>query len=126
MRELKKVGMLDLLIEKKKPFVEWVKEQMDEATFMGLSAKSKREIFLRWKHGFTSNDANESVEATEREITKEFEGKDLSGVEEGMREFIILKLQFDEYCRREWRRISGDVSNPEVQKYVTEFNGRVV
>ncbi len=88
------VGRYSLTEQTIKPFKLWIDNFND---FQRFNKSQKRELYLRWKWGFTSNETNEALEQTRRgmveriKISQDNPAEDIQWATSDI-------IRFEDYC----------------------------
>ena len=99
------------MLKKMKPFVRWVLSKMSRHDFQTSSMSKRRELFLQWKHGLKSVDANESCEKNEMFIhnrMKMLGPEDWAKMEPGKREYFQQKEEWNKDCLKTWDMVENN------------------
>lgn len=99
-REQIQVGKLSFTVIDKPDFTEYItKTYGGYEDFLRLKDKDKEKIFLRWKYGFTSDEANYAIEVTDRQLLALYKMQNINDIQEkGFRYAIQNKLSFEDRC----------------------------
>ncbi len=126
--EHKEVSGTNFTVVHMMPFEEWLKRNgktMD--MLMQLKRPDREKIFLRWKWGFTDDQANEDLELSEKAILRMFQGDDLNELPEATRFHLQMKFKFEAHCQEVKKRIGLIVVHDErLTKIMTMFNAEPV
>lgn len=72
----------------------------DKFRFLHLSLLEKEKVFLKWKFGSESHEANVALEMTDRYMTNSVSWKDIIKMKEGAKAFWTAEKKFYEMGRR--------------------------
>ncbi len=122
---------MTIIYRRRKPFKEWLLEKTTLSDFKKQDAETQRKTFLWWKHGLSSDEANEAAEASEEWTIKFLEGlteRKWQRIKGERRELFELKLKWHRYCKNLWQSIqTGSFyveGIPDETDWITrEFNG---
>lgn len=123
-REMLQVGKNNFVVDEKENFFIWIEKRYGSTSeFMKLKSKDKEKIFLRWKHGFTNDTTNRTVELTEQSILSQT--RDMEFKDSGWKFHIECKRKFNEQCNKIKERIGliRESVNPEMEKIMATFGG---
>ena len=99
---------MSICVRKTLPFANWVKTKMSISDFRVLSQKNKKELFLRWKHGFTNAESNDACETTDSYIMariSDLPKETWDKMKLGMKKYYELRLTFQNMCNETWKDV---------------------
>lgn len=106
--EIIKIGKYTLGIKPQQDFEKWIRAKNDISKFLGLNEQEQRNIFLRWKHGFTNQDSNEAAEddcCAFSAMINTFDKDNWEKLDEGCRRYYQQKIKWIDSCNEVWRGI---------------------
>lgn len=101
----------EFTVFKKERFGLWVEKKTTMNSFKVLSEGGKKELFLRWKHGFSNPETNDSLERTNKNLYyrwKDMESQNWENVSESAKDFLKKRIVFEEYSRKIWENIENE------------------
>ena len=106
--EIKHIDKTDIMIVRRPPFKKWLTERMNLAEYKRMTLERKKEIFLRWKHGWLDKESNATSEISDMnfyKILNQIPQESWNNMEEGMREYFLMEKRFIERCFEIWNSI---------------------
>jgi hypothetical protein len=117
--EIKTIEGRDIMVAKMLSFWDYIDKKSSRSEFNGLSLSAKEEIFLKWKFGFESPEANAALQSTENEIVMMLDNLPLADwdkMSEFNREYFSMKKQFSNQSRAVWSEIEKSEREFSVKK----------
>lgn len=109
-RELTRVEDGNILTQKTKPFDQWYYDRTGSSLatdIPSLKMPQREKLFLQWKHGFQSEEANSAAEGAKKYIMSQFISvHGVAPLRGGRREYYKREILFENKCNH-WRMILG-------------------